>query len=106
MAQSPFGGIKLFNMGEPGSGKTTAIKSILDAGIDCRGIFTEPGHGVVSGDPRLKFRYIPPTTAGFDQLTELAELSNTLLGEAIKKVSFERGNSRQIFDVLANCNNF
>ena len=106
MAQSPFGGIKLFNMGEPGTGKTSVLKSIMDAGIDCFGIFTEPGMSVIAGDPRLKYTYIPPAAIGWAAHEELAERINTLSNKSLQDSTFGRDEHRQFFKVLSACNNF
>src|SRR3990167_3648925 len=105
-ARSQYNGIKLLVLGEPGTGKTTAIKSILEAGLKPRGIFTEPGHAVVSRNKEIRFKYIQPAPPGWDMLEDLATTSNSLTAEAIKKISFPKDTHSQFFKVLSACRRF
>ena len=104
--RSPLRGIKLLNMGKPGTGKTHTIKSIMDSGLDCYGIFTEPGADVITGDSRLKFAYIAPQPEGWETLEDIADKSNTMIGENIKKMNLDRSGHKQFFQVLSMCKDF
>ena len=105
---SPFGGASIFLMGAPGTGKTTFIKSIMDAGLDCFGLFHEPGYSVIAGDERLKRHYISPAPPGFEEMETMSDRVNTLTNTAIQTgtTMFGRENYRQFFDVLKVCNNY
>jgi len=60
---SPLPGMKVLLMGGSGSGKTTAIKTLIDAGITPMCIFTENSFDVLGDTPKdkLHWMYIPPS---------------------------------------------
>lgn len=77
---------KILLMGPPGSGKTRSIYTLLDAGIECFILGTEPGFIDVvlktarqMGMPdsklsRLHWTYVKPTSAGIKGLKAMAEV--------------------------------
>ena len=88
---SPIPGTKVVLMGESGSGKTTAIKTLLSIpGIKRVAVlFTEPGQEVL-GDVekgKLFWRYIKPANADWDTAISDLKKINTLSFEALTKMS-------------------
>jgi AAA domain len=79
-------GPKILLLGEPGHGKTDAIRTVLEAGLKVFIIFTEPGMEVLLDKRRgkvyscadgLHWTYIPPVTADWKELSDAANLLNT-----------------------------
>jgi hypothetical protein len=71
-------GTKLLLMGGTGTGKTTSIKTWIEAGITPMCIFTEPSFEVI-GDvpcPKLHYIYIPPSSSSFADLIDSAKQIN------------------------------
>lgn len=104
-------------LGEMGSGKTTALRSLIDLGFEVFMIPTEPGYEDIVGDipnDKLKLHYIPAfggTEAQpghtFDALLDAAKLLNTTHHDAIQKAGgLNKQNHQQIWDLYATCNNF
>jgi hypothetical protein len=80
-------GPKILLVGSTGSGKTHAIKSLLDAGLEVFCIFTEPGMEVLSDtDPnRLHWHYIPPSAPSWEAMLDSATKINTMSFESLTK---------------------
>lgn len=68
-------------MGPIGTAKTSSIRTWLAAGIEVRGLFTEPSFEVV-GDLKCEdgfhYHYIPPAAPGWDSMLDSAKKINTL----------------------------
>lgn len=73
-------GINVMMLGGTGSGKTHAIRTLLDAGLEVFVLFTEPGMEVLSDtDPeRLHWHYIPPASPDFADMIDSAKKINTM----------------------------
>lgn len=82
-------GPKILLLGSTGTGKTHALRTLLDAGLEVFGIFTEPGMEVVSDTDPAKFHwhYIPPASTPWAQMIDSAQKINTLSFEALTKMS-------------------
>ena len=74
-------------MGPPGSGKTHALRTLLDAGKEVFIVFTEPGMEVLSDtDPdQLHWKYIPPTSGGWDSMLQNFKNANKSPWDALIK---------------------
>lgn len=71
-------------VGPVGVGKTTAIASLVEAGLKVYAVFTEPSFEVL-GDQRhgnvlakIDFDYLPPANTDFSDMLQSARLINTL----------------------------
>lgn len=104
---SPIPGTSTLNMGKPGTGKTTSIKTLADQGLEVFCIFTEPNYSVLVNDLRIKYRYISPTKLAWADVAKNYDIVNTQLSEEMKKLpGMNKSEYRQFFDVLSACNNF
>lgn len=107
--KSPLPGVNVLLMGASGSGKTTAIKSLIAKGITPFCIFTEPGQEVLGDIPpdKLHWHYIAPGDQSWDSMIKGADLVNRLSFEAVSKMSDpNRGQYNQFVDLLTSYNNF
>ena len=98
-------------LGPPGSGKTHALRTLLDAGLEVFGIFTEPrGPEIVSDtDPdQFHWRYISPQSPGWAAMMESADLINKYTFEDLTKIKsgVNKTAYRQFYNLLAACANF
>lgn len=105
-------------MGEMGSGKTTALKSLIGLGYEVFYIPLEPGYMDVLGDipnEKLKIHYIPSfggkeeTKEGhsFDVLLGAANLIATTPHDTIQKMGgVNKANHQQFTDLIKTLNNF
>lgn len=84
---SPIPGIKALSIGGPGTGKTTLIKTLVDAGITPLCIFTENSYDVLGDtDPsKVHWMYIKPVTGDIQNLLDSAKKVATLNADAIQK---------------------
>lgn len=102
-------GPKILLIGGTGTGKTHALRTLLDAGLEVFGIFTEPGMEVLSDtDPaRLHWHYIPPASTPWEQMLDSARKINTMSLKTI--AGMEDINKRQhteFLDLLSSLSNF
>lgn len=88
-------GPKILLLGEPGHGKTDAIRTLLESGLKVFIIFTEPGMEVLTDKRRgkiwtcaegLHWTYIPPVTADWGELAAAAKLLNEYTYEQCAKM--------------------
>lgn len=105
-------------LGEMGSGKTHAIRSMVAQGIEVFLLSTEPGFEDVLGDipaDKLHWHYVPAYTPGpqdveghtFDNLLDAARLVNTTHFDAIQKMGgVHKERYPQFFEIVKACNNF
>lgn len=68
-------GVKVLLVGGAGSGKTHAIKTLVEAGLEVFVVFTEPGLEVISDtDPsKVHWAYIRPTSQSFEAMANAAK---------------------------------
>lgn len=79
---------KILLMGESGTGKTYAIRTLIDAGITPFCIFTEPGMETLIDIPQDKWHwaYVSPTVPKWDALRIMVSNVNKLSYENLLKV--------------------
>lgn len=103
-------GMNILLMGASGTGKTTALRTLLDVpGLEVFGIFTDPRFDILGGDvlSKIHYTYIPPATASWQTLVNVADQVNKLGNDALQNLkSVEPAQFRQYIDVLSTCNNF
>jgi hypothetical protein len=102
-------GIKVLNYGAPGTGKTHAVRTLLDAGLEVFCIFTEPGMEVLSDtDPsKLHWNYIPPATPGWDAMIKNADMITKFDAATLQKQpGMNKQAYTQFIDLLKVCQNY
>jgi hypothetical protein len=102
-------GPKILLLGATGCGKTHAIRTLLDAGLEVFGIFTEPGMEVLSDtDPeRLHWHYIAPASTPWEQMIDSARKINTMSFDALCKLSdVNKRQHTEFLDLLTCLSNF
>lgn len=96
-------------MGESGTGKTFAIRSLIDAGLTPFCIFTEPGMETLGDLPADKWHwaYIPPTVPEWQSLHQMVSNVNKLTYENLLKIPDpNKIRYTHFFSVLKLCENF
>ena len=97
-------------VGATGVGKTHAIRSLLDAGIEqVFVVFTEPGMEVLSDLPEdsVHWHYIPPANADWPKMIASARKINTMNFEALSKLSeINKSDYGQFIELLETLHNF
>lgn len=104
-------GPKVLLLGGPGSGKTHAIRTLLDIpGIRYVGVvFTEPGMEVLGDVPsdRLGWHYIPPATADWSTQIDQLKKINTLSFDSLTKLSdMDKRKYTQFIELYSTFSNF
>jgi hypothetical protein len=104
-------GPKILLMGDSGTGKTHAIRTLVQAGITPFIIATEQNCVQVLKDlpdGSWHYKFIPPTPeSSFANLVNTAQKVNTLSYENLMKwVDPNRSQNRQFYDVAAACANY
>lgn len=106
---SPIPGPKVLLIGDSGTGKTHAIRTLFDAGIEevfC--VFTEPGMEVISDIPegKLMWKYLAPTRVSWKTLRDQANKVNTLPYKTLAEMSDmdkrKYNQFVQLYDLLSN----
>jgi hypothetical protein len=96
-------------MGESGTGKTYAIRTLVDAGITPFVIFTEPGMETLGDlpDGKWHYKYVRPATQGWAAILDMAKKVNQLTFENLTKVSDgNRSKFEGFLQVITACNDF
>lgn len=85
--RSPIPGIKVLIIGGIGTGKTTAIKSLIGTGVTPMCIFTENSFDVLADVPKdkLHWMYIKPTSPDLQNLIDSAHKVGVLNADQIQK---------------------
>lgn len=90
-AMSDVPGFKAILIGDTGSGKTWAFRSAIKAGLSVRAILTEPHARLTLGDISCKdgmhWMYIPPSTGGWGEMMDRANLMTKMSWTAISKMT-------------------
>jgi len=95
-ARSPLAGVNILVEGPTGTGKTTALKTLADAGLEVFVLFTESGlesfagawtdHGLKIPD-NVHWHVVKKAEANFGSMAEDATRINTLALESLAKLS-------------------
>lgn len=96
-------------VGATGSGKTHAIRTLIDAGITPFIIFTEPGMRTLSDLPcdKLHYKYIPPAQLTWDDLLDNQKKINTMSFKALTQLGdMDKKKYGQFLEVTATMNDF
>lgn len=104
-------------IGEMGSGKTTALRSLIDLGFEVFLIPTEPGYQDLLGDipkEKLHWHYVPAFSGmaqipghTFDTIKTAAEMLNQKSYDIIQKEGgVNKQNHQQLWELIANLNDF
>lgn len=102
-------GPKVMLLGESNSGKTHAIRTLCDLGLEVFVLATEPGIEKILGDvptDKLHWNYLPPTPFSIDTLEkQLMKVNNSDLS-GLCKPEMNRTEFRQTLDLMAQVKNF
>lgn len=96
-------------VGATGSGKTHALRTLVDSGITPFIVFTEPGMRTVSDIkcPDLHYRYIPPATLTWNDLLVNQRKINQLSFKALAQVGdLDKHKYSQFLEVTTTMNDF
>lgn len=102
-------GVNVLLMGAPGTGKTHAIRTLVDAGLEVFCLFTEPGMEVLgdTNPEKVHWHYIAPAQAGWDTFIKNATTVNKLDASSLQKLpGMNKQAYAQFIDVLNQCQNF
>lgn len=103
-------GAKILNFGPPGSGKTHAIRTLLDAGLEVFVLFTEDSMSILNDIPDSKglhWHYTPPNAGDWDTLIANAEKVQNMDPAALQKLpGMSKREYGQFIDFLKQCKNF
>lgn len=102
-------GVKELLVGATGTGKTTAIRTLVEAGLEVFVIFTEPGMEVLADIPadKLHWKYIPPAAASWDDMLDSAKKINTMSFKSLADLSdINKSKYREFWDLLTTLSNF
>lgn len=108
-ARSDLPGIKVLLMGGTGTGKTTAIKTFIEAGITPMCVFTENSFDVLGDVPKdkLHWTYINPTATSIKNLLDAAKRVGTLNADQIQKThDMTRDGMNKYYPILNAIANF
>jgi hypothetical protein len=97
--------------GEQNSGKTHAVRTLLNAGIKKVVVLAlEPGIQDVLGDlppSQVQWKYIAPYKASMDQLIKAYKTIQSMSYDSLQKQGhIDRGNYQQFIHIMEACNNF
>lgn len=110
VTQDPNKGFTVLNMGDIGTGKTTALRTLINSGVKPCVLATEPGIDAILGDlPKGSYHlvYIAPADVGWADMISIAKMINasTLQGIA-EQGSIKKNLYQQYIEVLMACSNF
>jgi hypothetical protein len=96
-------------VGATGSGKTHAVRTLIDAGITPFVLFTEPGIRTLAdvGCDHLHYKYVAPATPTWDDLLDNARKINTMSFKMLTQLGdMDKKKYGQFLDVLTTMNDF
>lgn len=102
-------GVKTMLMGGTGSGKTHAIRTLIDAGLEVFVLFTEPGMETVAdvSSEKLHWHYIPPAAPDWADMIDSANKINTMSLKSLSDMSdINKRKYGQFIEVLTTLSNF
>lgn len=103
-------GPKVLLYGESGSGKTYAIRTLIECGITPFVIFTENGMRTISDVPadKLHWVYIPPADISWGDMGKIGQTINRQTYEdmAANKNGVEKNRHTQLLKFYETCNKF
>ena len=96
--------------GPIGTGKSTACKTLIEAGLDLFILGTEPGVETIFGDTdesRCHWKYVAPSTTPWDTLISNAERTSLLSMEQLQKsAAINKYDYQQFLEVLRALSDF
>jgi hypothetical protein len=101
--RSELPGIKVLLIGGPGSGKTYAIRTLIEAGITPMCLFTENSFDVLGDVPKdkLHWTYINPASSSMKNLIDAATRVGTMNADQIQKThDMTRGTANKYLPIL------
>lgn len=105
----PVPGPKILMVGSTGSGKTHAIRTLIDAGLKVFVQFTEPGMEVIADIPcekGLHWHYTPPADVSWAELMDAADKMNKFSLKALSEMSdINKSKYRGFYDFLSSMSN-
>ena len=102
-------GINVLLMGAPGTGKTHALRTLVDAGLEVFILFTEPGMEVLgdTDSDQVHWNYVAPAQVGWDMLIKNAKSIQQFDNATLQKMAgMNKLAYGQFIDVLNQCQNF
>lgn len=111
LAESPYRGRmpKVWLMGEIGAGKSNALRTIVEAGLELCTIETEPSETLddVPCSRGLHRRFVMPVVSGWDAMIQMAEYINSMSFKGLTDlIDPNKRSYRGWFDVLSACANY
>jgi len=103
-------GPKVMLVGATGTGKTHAVRTLIEAKLETFCVFTEPGMEVVADIPcseGMHFHYIAPSSSDWNAMIDSATKINTMSFEFLTKLSdINKNQYSEFIDLLQTMSNF
>lgn len=103
-------GPKVMLVGATGTGKTHAVRTLIEAKLETFCVFTEPGMEVVADIPcseGMHFHYIAPSSSDWNAMIDSATKINTMSFEFLTKLSdINKKQYSEFIDLLQTMSNF
>lgn len=103
-------GPKVMLVGATGTGKTHAVRTLIEAKLETFCVFTEPGMEVVADIPcseGMHFHYIAPSSPDWGAMIDSATKINTMSFEFLTKLSdINKKQYSEFIDLLQTMSNF
>jgi len=100
--------VNVILMGPIGTGKTTALRTVVEAGHRLAVLATEPGiENILTHSDKCHWTYVPPAAEDWSVLTQNARLLNDMaVSELLTRKPQSKQEYRQFLAVLTACTNF
>ncbi len=102
-------GVNVMLMGESGTGKTYAIRTLVEAGLEVFVLFTEPGQEVLADIPpeKLHWHYVAPAAPAWADMIDSANKINKMNLKMLADMSdINKAKYTGFIDVLTTLSNF